>query len=90
MKNQNPALISTTYYKYGRLGRELKISPKSNFTVLEPGHKREYFTSQIEVTIGIGKNETASLIMSTDAWEAFKQNEEIIIETTKQFKSKIF
>jgi hypothetical protein len=73
---------------FGRLGRELRISPKANVTVNKAGHKKEFFVETIDVIIGIGNDFTASLVMDIDAWEAFKKGEKIHITTTKEFKEK--
>lgn len=79
-----------TISSYGSLGREIKISPKANITVNEPGFKTEFFVESVNVLIGIGNDHTADLIMSKDSWEALKKGAEISITTTKDFKKKIF
>lgn len=73
---------------FGKLGREIKISPKANVSLNDPGYKVEYYIETIEVLIGIGKDHTATLIMDKDAWEALKSNEYLHITTTKEFKKK--
>lgn len=73
---------------FGTLGREIKISPKSNVSICRPGLKHEYFVPTISILIGIGKNHTAELIMDVEAWEALKAGKEIDITTTKEFKEK--
>lgn len=74
--------------KMGSLGREIKISPKSYCTINSPGFKAEYFVPTISICIGIGKDHTAELIMTQEAWDALKSNEEINITTLKEFKEK--
>lgn len=69
-----------------RLGKEIKISPKATAMVNAPGYKQEFFVESVSVLIGIGKNHSADLIMSKEAWEALKNGEEISITTTQEFK----
>lgn len=73
---------------FTRLGREVKISPKANITVNSPGFKIEFFVETVSVCIGIGKDFSADLIMTKDAWEALNQGEKIHITTTEEFKKK--
>lgn len=73
---------------FGMLGVEIKISPKSKVNVNEPGYKTEFFVPTVEVLIGIGRDNTATLIMSESAWEALKAGEKIDITTLKDFKKK--
>jgi len=74
--------------KFGRLGKEVKISPKANITINSAGFKTEFFVETVNVLIGIGKDHTADLIMPKEAWEALNSGEEISITTTKEFKEK--
>lgn len=71
-----------------RLGKEIKISPKSACTVNTPGFKVEFFTPTVSICIGIGNDHTADLIMTLDAWKALNQGHEININTTKEFSKK--
>lgn len=73
---------------FTRLGKEIKISPKANITVNKAGFKTEFFVETVNVLIGIGKDNTADLIMSKDAWEALNNGEPISITTTEDFKKK--
>lgn len=73
---------------FGTLGKEIKISPKANITVNSAGYKMEFFVESVNVLIGIGKDHSADLIMSKDAWEALKKGASISITTTKEFKEK--
>lgn len=83
----------TRNYKYqingiAKLGREIKISPKSCVTVNKPGYSVEFYTESVNVVIGIGKDNTADLIMSKEAWDALLNGEEISITTTDDFVKK--
>lgn len=73
---------------FGTLGREIKISPKANITVNCPGYGSTFYVETVNVLIGIGKDYTADLIMTKDAWEALNAGEKIHITTNKQFKKK--
>ena len=77
-----------TIINFGSLGRELKVSPKSHVTINKPGYKQEMFTESVTLLIGIGKDHTADIVMSKEAWEAFKAGEELEITTLKEFKEK--
>jgi UDP-N-acetylglucosamine enolpyruvyl transferase len=74
--------------KFGSLGREIKISPKSHITFNKPGFKTEFFVDSVSLLIGIGNDNTADLIMSKESWEALVAGEEINIDTLKEFKEK--
>lgn len=73
--------------RYSKLGKEIKISPKAKVDINESGLTMEYEVPSVTVLIGIGKDHTADLIMSEDAWNAL-QTEPISIDTLKEFKSK--
>ena len=73
---------------FARLGREIRISPKSNASFNKPGFKTEFFVESVNVVIGIGNDHSADLIMSKDAWEALNNGEPISITTTEQFKKR--
>jgi hypothetical protein len=68
------------------LGKEIKISPKSNATINAVGYKCEYFVETVSVVIGIGNDHVAELILDVESWEALKSGEEVSITTCKQFK----
>lgn len=72
---------------YGSLGTEIKISPKANISVNDQ-LSVAYHDTCVSITIGIGKDHTAELLMSEDAWKALNAGEEIDITTNKQFKEK--
>jgi len=73
---------------FTRLGREIKISPKANITVNKPGFTTEFFVETVMITIGIGNDHSADLVMSKDAWLALNAGEPISITTTEEFKKK--
>lgn len=69
-----------------RFGREMKISPKANATVNEPGFSTKFFVPTVSVLIAIGNDHSADLIMTVEAWRAFKSGQPIEITTTEQWK----
>lgn len=73
---------------FGTLGKEIRISPKANISVNAPGFATKFYVETVSVLIGIGKDHTADLIMTKDAWEALKKGAPIDITTTKEFKEK--
>ena len=73
---------------FARLGKEIKITPKSHVIVSKNGYKAEFFTETVSVVIGIGNDHCADLIMSKSAWEALNSGEKINIITTEDFKKK--
>lgn len=92
MVETNPDSITRRYkqtiIKFDKLGKELKISPKTCVTVNKPGFIQQMFVESVTVNIGIGKDNSADLVMTKEAWEAFKNGEEIEITTVKEFKEK--
>lgn len=83
-----PKIIFTQFIKsFGRLGKEIKISPKANVTLNKEGYKAEYFVETVSVCVGIGKDHTAEVIMTKDAWESLNSGEQIHITTTEEFKN---
>ena len=77
-----------TAIKAHRLARELYISPKTNSFTNEPGAKYEFEGPSISVTLNIGKEHTAELIMSLDAYAAFLKGAEVTIRTHREFLGK--
>lgn len=71
-----------------KLGKEVKISPKTCAHENTPGYSITFYTETVSVTLGIGKNHVADLIMSKKAWEALNDGEEISITTKKDFIKK--
>jgi len=62
---------------FSRLGKEIKLSPKSKIAIHEPMASVEYHVTSISMIIGIGKDHTAVLSMSEDAWLALKNGNEV-------------
>lgn len=73
---------------YAYLGREIKISPKSNAQINKAGYKKEFFVESVSVLIHIGDSHTAQLVMTRQAWEALKNGAEINVTTHKEFKKR--
>jgi len=66
-----------------KLGREIKISPKSVLRFNSEG-----YLGRFEVDILIGKC-TAKLSMPVDAFQEFRNGEEISTKSVSQFKKEI-
>ena len=81
-------LYEQTITGTARLGREIRISPKANVTINQKGFGINFFVPTVNVSIGIGKDHTADLLMTVDAWEALKKGESIDITTTEQWAKK--
>lgn len=80
-------------YKYNikaitPLGKEIKISPKSHCTINSPGYSLEMHVPSVCVTIGIGNDHVADLIMDVESWKALNAGEPVHITTAKDFKEK--
>lgn len=85
----SPKLKFTQCIKaFKRLGKEIKISPKSHCCLNVAGYKAEYFVETVSICIGIGKDHTAELIMTKEAYDALNSGEKVEITTTEQFKEK--
>lgn len=65
-----------------KLGKEIKISPKSEVTVYRNGFKVDFRGPHVNLGIGIGPDHGADLIMSEEAWEALKEGAEITIRVS--------
>ncbi len=74
--------IKGTVEDFKRLGRQIKISPKSRVAIGQ-GTSFEIEGDSVVVTIGIGSNHVAHLLMTYDAWIALHQGQAI---TTKQYE----
>ncbi len=72
--------------KFKKLGKEIKISPKTYVSVNKEKSSITYGTESISINIGIGKNHVAHLTMSLEAWEALNEGQEIKTTTLKEFK----
>lgn len=73
---------------FGRLGREIKISPKSHISHNKPNFRVRYYVDTVSLLIGIGNDHTAELIMTKEAWNALKAGAPVQITTTKEYKQK--
>lgn len=73
---------------FARLGKEIKVSPKANASFHPPGYGMEFFVDTVSVTIGIGNNHVADLVMSEAAWNDLQKGEKVHITTTEDFKKK--
>ena len=71
-----------------KLGKEIKISPKSGCTVNKPGFAVTFYVPTVTLVIGIGNDHTADLIMTLEAWQVLNHGAAISIDTDKQFAEK--
>lgn len=62
---------------FSKLGKEIKLSPKSKIAIYEPMASVEYHITSVSMIIGIGKDHTAVLSMSEDAWNSLKNGNEV-------------
>ncbi len=62
-----------------KLGKEIRISPKSKVTIFKNGFNVDFKGSYVTLGIGIGPDHGADLIMPEEAWEALKGGAEITI-----------
>ena len=62
---------------FSKLGKEIKLSPKSKVAIHEPMAGIEYHVTSVSMIIGIGKDHTAVLSMSEDAWHALKNDNDV-------------
>jgi len=62
-----------------QLGREILIPSETSVSFNPPGYKVAYHVKTVNVSIGIGKDYCADLIMSEEAWEALKSGSEVNI-----------
>lgn len=77
------SVVSGQMYKLGRL---IKISPKAVLHQNKPGRKQEFLVPTVEMTIGIGKNNHATLIMTLEDLAALKLGDPIHITTAQDIK----
>ena len=87
MENSSPKkVISQEILKFKKLGKEIKISPKTYISVNKENYSITYGTESISINIGIGKDHVAHLTMSLDSWEALNEGQEVKTTTLKEFK----
>lgn len=72
---------------FGSLGKKILLSPKAYISVNKPGYRIEYMEETVSMSIGIGKDHSANVVMTKRAWEALNNGEEVDITTFKEFKS---
>src|SRR5690606_2581004 len=86
-KNKIKSLRTYFVNSFARLGREIKISPKSKVSINSPGYKVEFFVETVDVLIGIGNDHTAHLVMEVEAWKALQHRaNKIDITTLKKYE----
>ena len=87
MENSSPKkVISQEILKFKKLGKEIKISPKTCVGVNKENFSIVYGTESINVNVGIGKDHVAHLTMSLEAWGALNEGQELKTTTLKEFK----
>lgn len=84
MKNKS---VTSQLTAVGKLGREIKISPKAKIDLNSPGYSVRYHVETVSILIGIGKDHTADLTMDIESWQALNSGETIHITTVKDFKN---
>ena len=87
MENLSPKkVISQEILKFKKLGKEIKISPKTCISINKENFSITYGTESININIEIGKEHVAHLTMSLEAWEALNEGQEVKTTTLKEFK----
>ena len=87
MENLSPKkVISQEILKFKKLGKGIKISPKTYVSVNKENSSITYGTESISINIGIGKDHVAHLTMSLETWEALNEGQELKTTTLKEFK----
>ena len=75
MSNQTKHTYTTV--AFARLGKEMKLSPKSRVSVNERGATLTHEGESVSLVVGIGNNHVAYLSMSKDAWNALSNGEQV-------------
>lgn len=86
--NTSSSIQWSSPVNFGKLGREIKISPKSRVDINQPPVGIKFHVPSVSLVIGIGKDHVGYLFMDVEAWKALKEGEEIIIDTLKEFQKK--
>ena len=73
---------------FARLGKEIKLSPKSRVSVNERGATLTHEFESVSLVVGIGNNHVAYLSMSKDAWNALSNGEKVNTLTIKDAELK--
>ena len=69
-----------------QLGRTIAILSEASVAIDNPGRKVAYDWTTVRVSIGIGKDHFAEVIMSENAWEALKSGAEVNINLVEEGK----
>jgi hypothetical protein len=83
-----PMDIFQTVEAFARLGKEIKITPKSNISINKEGFKVECVERTVSINVKIGLDHTALVVMTEDAWKALKAGDEVSVTTTKEQQKK--
>lgn len=73
---------------FDKLGKGIKVSPKSGVSVNERGATLTHESESVLVFIGIGNDHVAYLSMSKDAWNALNNGEKVNVLTVKDAELK--
>lgn len=79
--------FSQRYDKVAKFGKELVISPKAAANHNHPGYRVKVYDESVTVTIGIGKDHIAELVMTKQAYEAFISGEKVTFNSPKDLIS---
>jgi hypothetical protein len=71
------------------LGASFRVGNKSLLSFNPPGTTQTFKEETVEVSIGIGDNHSAKLIMDMDSWEALREGAPVSIETLQGYIKKI-
>jgi hypothetical protein len=63
----------------GQLGKKIVFPANTGVQLNQEGFKQEWAVKTISIIIGIGRDNTAELIMDLEAWEALKSGQEIFM-----------
>lgn len=72
MDNIEMRITPTATTKVAALGRVIRIGKKALATVSAPGASYKFEVPSVGLTIGIGKDHMAFLLMTEEAWEELK------------------
>lgn len=67
-----------------QLGRTIAIPQEASVIIDKPGRKVAYDWTTVRVSIGIGKDHFAEVVMSENAWEAIKGGAKININLVEE------
>lgn len=76
------SFLNLNGFRFERLGKKIFISPKSKIVVHNSSEVTFNFKGDlVELSFKIGNNHNAILLMSSDALDALRDNEEVLIES---------